>query len=349
MTEAHLRRLLADAAELAPTSLARPDHRPSRPLRRLAMAASFLTVLAIVAIVAVTVSGPVPSTPSVSPVVQPGMREVFYRGLTLQVPEQWSTGEDSCGTPRANTVLFDGGFKTACYAVSPPGLSVVEITDAGSSGLPCLPGTSGTCTVQADAYHGSGTREITVITPNDGVSYALVAALDPDVQKAIVSSVRKVQSYHDCAVHSGSFAPSAPARSGARAELVPGEPTSVTVCRYVAGTLINAAMLSAPTFKRWLPVLNNLQTGLGRPPSSAGSPQVGDPRCPEEDGKWFRVRFSYADGPPLDLWLRLQGCGNVVGYDNGARTGFATSASVKPVLDAVGTEGGFHNLDSNIH
>lgn len=347
MSESHLRQLLADAAELAPTSLARPAHRRSRWQPRLAVAASVLSVLGIAAVVAITsTSTPKPPT-ATGP--QPGMQEVFYRGLTLDVPEEWSTGKDSCGTPVENTVLFDGGSNTLCIAVSPPGLSVVDITGPEATGLPCTPGDSGTCTVQGDAYRGSGTREITVVTPNDGVGYAVIAALDPDIQRSIVTSVRSVSSYLDCPVHNDHLGPAAPTRTGAAEHLVPGDPTSVTVCRYVSGELVNAATLSSPTLTGWLPVLNGLQTGLGRPPASAGFPQVGDPRCSGEDGKWFRIRFGYPNGSPLDLWLRLQGCGNVVGYDNGARTGFSAFTSVKPVLDAVGTEGGYHNLDGNIH
>src|SRR5579862_9474078 len=53
-------------------------------------------------------------------------RWVDTHGIAVAVPAAWPDNRGVCGTPKANTVLWNEDGTTLCATGQPPGLSVVE-------------------------------------------------------------------------------------------------------------------------------------------------------------------------------------------------------------------------------
>ncbi|HZT94700.1 MAG TPA: hypothetical protein VE985_09505 [Gaiellaceae bacterium] len=56
----------------------------------------------------------------------PPTRRVGTHGIEVAVPARWRLGRGMCGTPKANTVLWNEDGTLQCLIRQPPGLSVVE-------------------------------------------------------------------------------------------------------------------------------------------------------------------------------------------------------------------------------
>ena len=134
---------------------------------------------------------------------------------------------------------------------------------------------------------------------------------------------------------------SAADRPGESAALLPGQPDSITACRYLAGWLEQGVGLSGAAARKFTATLNGLPPGLSRttdlglvrcrPAGALGS--VDDPLA--GDSMAYRIQAHYPDGPEVGLVARVGWCGEL-GITNGVRTGQCTMALVNLLWDTVG-------------
>jgi hypothetical protein len=128
----------------------------------------------------------------------PTTQWVDTHGIEVAVPASWRLGRGVCGTPKANTVLWNQDGILTCLTPQPPGLSVVEF----GSILRRPPGwyrrhttrvtIDGARARRWDAGMVAGSHEVQLSFPRRGIS---VTALSPDrpLLRRILASVRTVR------------------------------------------------------------------------------------------------------------------------------------------------------------
>lgn len=341
MSENQLRQLLGDAAELAPTTLDRPVRR--RVLRTSPALLAAAAVVVVTAGAALVLGSGGNGTEVAQQSTQPaGTRTTTFRGLQLSVPSEWQDGQERCGTPTADTVLFAGGVMRACLPLREPGITSVtwELTIDGALCEPLGTGDLTTCTTRStDAER----RYVTVVAREALKVRAVIESADEALVKRIADTARAVSKDSGCDVRVETLDPG----TSDPGPMVPGGVGSVTVCRYTGFVLERAGTMVGAEAAEFGESLNALPAGLGQPPASDGFPQPGDKECAEELGRGFLIRFDYPNDNVANVTLRLTGCGKVVGYDNGRVTGYPTQNSIGLPVKLVGFDTGFHDLESN--
>lgn len=258
--------------------------------------------------------------PDAGPVVPTGMQAVSFHGLQIFVPAAWPIGGGECGTPTTDTVLImDGGFP-ACFRPEPPGLTVARLDRLSSPDGQVLAklATDPTTIDGHRAYRGEGTA-FGFKDPFDVVSVPEIGAIVSVRSPNPASRTRIVDTAHVVPVDSVGCVdqvaelapPGPPARAGAAAAMVPDRPTSAVVCRYVGNWQARSVPLTATQVDKLVTALNTL------PPTSAAVAPVAS-ACREDYERGFVIRFGYASGPGLDVYVHVGGC--VLGATNGARS-----------------------------
>jgi len=123
-----------------------------------------------------------------------------------------------------------------------------------------------------------------------------------------------------------------PQRDRADRLLAPGNPVAAGVCRYESGWLVRSTSITGAQATALAGTLNGLPHGTSRLAPGTYSESI----CPEEAGNAVLVHFSYRDGPPLTVWTRLEGCGDL-GASNGTVRARRGNALRQPMGRLVGT------------
>ena len=138
------------------------------------------------------------SKPALAPPAPSAWRWVDTHGIEVAVPARWRLNRQRCGTPKANTVLWNEDGMLACLTGQPPGLSVVEF----GSILQRPPGwyRRHTTPVTVDGARARrwdvgivrGSHEVQLVFPRRGIS---VTVLSPhrSLLRRILASVRTVR------------------------------------------------------------------------------------------------------------------------------------------------------------
>jgi hypothetical protein len=252
------------------------------------------------------------------------------------VPAAWPDDREHCGTPLQDTVLHDDGATESCLLPVDPRLSYVSLeAPVRYPSQVCVPAGSGP--VQSCRGRAPDGRAAAVVRDDADGAEAYVVSPDPALVERIASSAQVVTSDAGCEVHPHVLGPAAPDGT----PLVPVGATSATVCRWSGGVLARTAVLQGTQLATFSSAAQRLRPGLGTAPVANGNPAPGDPRCAEEAGRALRVRLHYPERPDDDVWLRLTGCGPVIGFDDGTSTALPTDEAVGPLVTAVGFDTGW--------
>lgn len=287
---------------------------------------------------------------------RPGFQVVTYRGLSITVPASWQVGVGIPACVLSRSVVELPGFTDECGVVASPDLTLVEILE-GTAPLPSMlvTSTSHTTISGLPAIRTDGVRNGAELSGRKAFGYQ-IPALQASVQimpasdqiaRQLEASLRvDAVDAHGCSVRSSSDAFPAPpgaGRAGMADSLVPGEPVSMTACRYIDGWLNQGATVSGAKLGAFVRTVNSLPTGLSRSAlgpglqQCPGSPSVRD-ALPAQGDDIYRFELSYPDGPQLLLIARLGSCGDF-GISNGRRTGQLTDALATLLCDTVGCYG----------
>lgn len=264
------------------------------------------------------------AAPSLSPArahraKPPATRWVDTHGIEVAVPARWRLGRGMCGTPKANTVLWNEDLILACRTAQPPGLSVVEF---GST----LPRPRGwyrrhTTPVTIDGARArrwiagkvDGSHEVQLVFPLRGIS---VTVLSPDrsLLHRILASVRTVRV-------NGDGCPTRPSpdyrrgrRPGPSAPFVPRGAVRVVGCSYKGRWLDLSHRVGRREAARLTGALDAAPTGF----SHAHRGSVLPSSCaPSWHGSLVVAHFEYAGGrAPIAVTAHLDGC-VALGASNG--------------------------------
>ncbi|MCA1712440.1 MAG: hypothetical protein LC789_12690 [Actinobacteria bacterium] len=278
---------------------------------------------------------------SAEPVAADARRTVF-RGLAIDVPRAWPDDRARCGTPVEDTVLHgDGGF-TSCAVRPAPAVSYVEFRAPFVNGQPCTPAGQGPIT--RCATQDSVGRTVIVMRLAANEAEAVVVSPDQALAERLAGTARAVTDDAGCAVRPDQLGPAA--GNGTGDGLVPADPSSATVCRWSGGLLARTNQLAGQDLSAFVTAVRLLKPGLATAPTANGNPAPGDPRCAAEASRAIRVRLHYPAGADKDVWLRLTGCGPVIGFSDGEHTALPSSSAIGPILQAVGFDTGFPDISS---
>lgn len=259
--------------------------------------------------------------PRVSPAfaVQSHARAVRYvdtHGIEVAVPAAWRLGRGMCGTPKANTVLWNEDVIPACYTNQPPGLSAVEF--AGS--LRHLRGylrhttpvvVDGARARRWNAGTVGGSHEVRLDFPDRNLS---VTVLSPDrsLLRRILASVRTVRvDLNGC--------PTRPAPSYRRGTkptvsqpFVPAGAGRMIGCSYQGRWLDHSNLVGPRAARHLARALDAAPYGFSRAPGHI---------LPSACGSTWRessivARFEYAGRPSVPVTAHLIGCTRL-GASNG--------------------------------
>jgi hypothetical protein len=305
--------------------------RRTRARRRLAIAGGAIAVLAIAASAtllssltgegqSVLPAGPRRAAAGPHDVVVNGMRAWSFHGLQVRAPQAWAINGLRCGTPVRDTVVLDPITIPSCLLAPSPVVQTLTLIASQAVTLPPShhPVTvSGQRGIVGTQRLSSGlTREVLVL-PGIGAA-AEAATTNPALAASIIASARIVKvDANGCSSRVSTLRPaSRPGRPGAAKQLVPGNPTQAAVCHYSGRLLAHSFLVPATKLGVLTKRLNALKPGLRRAQGAAS-------QCSLPGNDAYILRFFYSSGPPLDVVLRIVGCGDL-GADNGARTGGLT-------------------------
>ena len=277
------------------------------------------------------------------PPPRPGTRAWSSHGLQVRVPQAWKANQTDCGTPIANTVVIGGGAIPMCAINPVPAVDVVEFGTATNPGVEVQPAlTLHPTTVEGhDAQTGTEQiadgRTVTVLVVPDLDVSITVKSKDAALVAEIVASAQIVDTdANGCPTRAATLEPTgAPDRPGAQSTMVPGTPTKAIVCHYSTPYVPNQPAPSSPTLltngstiapdqiPALTATLNSLKPGLATWDGLAGF-------CPSATHDGYLLRFTYATGQPVDVYLHTSDCDHN-GFSNGAVTGFMSQKFVDDV------------------
>jgi hypothetical protein len=257
-----------------------------------------------------------------------------FHGLEVRVPRDWAVNAVECGSPVRDTVIVDQGPVAACASVHPPVVQSVELANAPAGAA----APAGSRAVVVDGRPGrltsgrlpGGLTHETLVVPGLDVSVDVRTTTAGLAAQIIASARVTAVDGNGCASAVDTLRPGGPPqREDSEAQLVPGRPTAAVLCHYTDGRLGHSTRLTDARLTALLPLVNGLRPGLKHSGSDTAD------WCAAEARDGYVLRFSYATGRPLEVFLRLTGCDRL-GADNGARTGGLTvafGASFTPEFD----------------
>lgn len=340
------------------------DHRIRTRARRLAPLVAAVCVVAVVLGVGLLGGRSDDAVTAAS-----ATRPYTFHGLTLDAPESWPLNATNCGVPLRDTVLVPGTVNL-CGIPDPPRVSVVSFaeypedyldgrlrvqnsakttTTIDGRTVTKITGVSGG---RVGAYSTARGDPIAVfVVPSLGIS-ATIQSPERALVERIAGTARFVRTdANGCLARRADLRtlPTGrpPARSGADTKLVPGHPRHVAVCRYEDGGLERSAAVTGKDRGKLVRVLNGLPTGLSvAPPPRTYSKSI---VCTREDERpsGYTVVATYAEGPPVTVWVRLGTC-ELLGASNGTHTGQRGNAPHSPLVKAIGHLVGGGSMPGNV-
>jgi hypothetical protein len=269
------------------------------------------------------------SSPSAAPFAVPkGKQAIDFHGLQILVQATWSINAyNQCGVPNHDTVLVPIGahaFVGCSPEPSAAPYTVAEFTTPESErGKQLSPIATEKTTLDGKfGRRGTGLLRIehmryTVLLFTDpGVVLAIHSPSDATVRDIISTAHIVTTDVIGCQSHPSSLDPPVTSkRSGARSEVIPGEPISAIGCAYEAGWIARSRVLTAGELAKLRQLMNSLPTGVSHAPPGSESEDA----CREDLGAGFIIHFHYRSGPDLDVFARIRGCSDL-SASNGSRT-----------------------------
>jgi hypothetical protein len=248
----------------------------------------------------------------------PATRWVDTHGIEVAVPARWKLGRGKCGTPLANTVLWNEDGILTCLVSQPHGLSVVEF--GGILRKPRGWYARHTTPVTIDGAHAFrwsvgtrlGSREVQLVFPDRGVS---VTVLSPRAMllEQILNSVRTIRvNDTGCPTRPRTSYRLGP-RPSASQPFVPRGAVAMIGCSYHGRWLDLSDRVGAAAAARLARALDAARYGFSRAPRGSYLPSI----CGSTwHGSFVVARFEYAARAPVDVTAHLDGCSRL-GASNG--------------------------------
>jgi hypothetical protein len=285
-------------------------------------------------------SGTTTKAPSTTnPLPEAGSRAWSSHGLQVRVPQAWKPDQAHCGTPTADTVMIDQAFTELCMIAENPSLDVVTFGTAkiveAYPNLTLHPTTIGGHAAQTGSeLLDDGRHAAALVVPDLDVSVA-VTSRNADLVSGILATARIVATDADgCASSLDVVGPGGPpSRPGATTAMVPGKPVKAIICHYVPptspdpsgpvgpGLLASGSQVPADQLGTLTGLLNS-----GKAPLATWQGLANACTSAAHDG--YLIRFSYASGAPVDVYLHAENCDHM-GFDNGAVTGLVLSKFIE--------------------
>lgn len=272
----------------------------------------------------------------------PAMRWVDTHGIEVAVPARWRLGRGMCGTPKANTVLWNEDGMLACLTGQPPGLSVVEF----GSVLRRPHGwyrrhttrvtIDGALARRRDAGTVRGSHELELDFPRRDIS---VTVLSPDrsLLRRILASVRIVRvNEYGCPTR-----PHPDYRLGSRPNasrpFVPDGAVRMIGCSYHGRWLDRSNHAGRRAAARLAHAFEGAPFGFSRAPRGSILPSI----CGSSwRGSFVVARFEYESRRPVTVTAHLEGCARL-GASNGRWAVRMTPGWVFPFTREAGYAGDF--------
>lgn len=244
---------------------------------------------------------------------------VGTHGIEVAVPAAWKLGRGWCGTPQANTVLWNEDGTTLCLPSQPPGLSVVEFNGYLRESLGWYRRHTTPVTIDGVPARRSnsrtvrGSHEVQLSFPDRRITVAVLSPSRP-LLRQILASVRIVSmDQNGCPTH-----PTPLFRRGSRRHaaepFVPGGAVGLIGCSYQGRWLDQSNRLGRRAVARLTRTLDEAPFGFSHPPhhtilrSTCGSTWR---------GSLIVVHLRYAGArPSRSVAAHLIGCSHL-GASNG--------------------------------
>ena len=259
---------------------------------------------------------PALSAPSSMPAAGVAWRWVGTHGIEVAVPARWRLGRGMCGTPKANTVLWNEDGILTCLTGQPRGLSVVEFggVEKGGHEARGTPVTiHGATALRRSAGIVAGSREVQLVFPRRGITVSVLSP-HPALLRRILASTRTVRvDENGC--------PTRPApvyrlgkRPTAGRSFVPKGAVRVVGCSYKGLWLDQSHRVGTEAAARLARAFAAAPYGFSRAP---GNSILASDCHPSWVHSLIIARFEYAGGrPPVSVAAHLDGCSDL-GASNG--------------------------------
>ena len=256
-----------------------------------------LLALAVSALFLTACGGAHPEKPAASG--RPPTRWVGTHGIEVAVPSAWRLNRGRCGTPTANTVLWNEDGVLQCLIAQPRGLSVVEFTGL-EKGL------------RRSTGMVAGSREVQLRFPGRGITM-IVLSPRRALLRRILGSLRTVRvDPNGCPTH-----PAPDYRRGPRPSsslpFVPKGAVGVVGCSYKGSWLDQSHAVGRAAARRLAHAFAAAPFGFSHTRRGSVLPSY----CP---AAWrdslIVARFEYASRPPVSVTAHLDGC-DPLGASNG--------------------------------
>ncbi|MTD15858.1 hypothetical protein GIS00_18135 [Nakamurella sp. YIM 132087] len=257
-----------------------------------------------------------------------GFTQYTYRGITLQVPASFGMNEIHCGyDPVGDTVIIGPRAVNYCYMLTRESTFTAVLFRNNWSGdtestatRSNLTGTREISALRREKSGEGGEHRVVLAVPDVGATVEIYGP-DPALIETIERSITITDAdQNGCAVSYvdvPDFPEALPEpRPGAAAEMIPGTPESITLCRYRSGGLDESARLTSTSASKLQAALNDLPPGLSTPAWPQPDVCASDLDTPAN----IVATAVYPSGPPVVVVIRSAHCGDS-GVTNGSRTG----------------------------
>lgn len=294
----------------------------SRSLRRINAVTRCLGVLVLTLALTACAGGhaaaPRLSSAGTRHVAVPATHWVDTHGIEVAVPARWQLNRGMCGTPKANTVLWNEDGIPLCLTRQPQGLSVVEFGGVlrrphGWYRRHTTPVTvDGAVARRWNAGTVSGSHEVQLDFPRRDTSVTVLSPNRPLLHR-ILASVRIVRvNEYGCPTRPH---PDYRLGSGASAQrpFVPTGAVRMVGCFYQGRWLDRSRRVGPGAARRLARALDAAPYGFSRAPRHTILPSTCDSTW---RGSSVVARFEYASRPAVSVTAHLDGCARL-GASNG--------------------------------
>lgn len=245
----------------------------------------------------------------------PPTQWVGTRGIEVAVPAAWPLNRGRCGTPRANTVLWNEDGVLTCLVSQPPGLSAVEFGGITPQSKAAIRETIGGVRIlRLPTARVAGSREVQLVLPKRGIS---VTVLSPHraLLRRIIASLRAVRvDGNGCPVRTPSGGFRLGSHPSGSASFVPAGAVRVVGCSYHGIWLDQSNRIGRGGASLLARLLDEAPYGLSRGPRGSMLPSLCGPTWRDDV---VTERFEYRHGrPPVVVTAHVQGCSRL-GASNG--------------------------------